>query len=61
VGQQQQQAPLNALQAYAQLLGPFTGLNQSNSQTTPGASTVGSALGGALTAAQIWQLLSGGK
>jgi hypothetical protein len=61
LGLTQQQAPLNALQAYAQMLSPFTGLNNSNTQTTPGASTVGSALGGALTAAQIWQLLSGGK
>jgi hypothetical protein len=61
LGLTQQQAPLNALQAYAGMLSPFTGLNQSNSQTTPGASTIGSALGGALTAAQIWQLLGGGK
>ena len=58
LGLTQQQAPLNALQAYAGMLSPFTGLNQSNSQTTPGASTIGSALGGALTAAQIWQLLN---
>jgi hypothetical protein len=61
LGLTQQQAPLNALQSYGQMLSPFTGLNNSNTQTTPGASTVGSALGGALTAAQIWQLLSGGK
>ena len=61
LGLTQQQAPLNALQAYAGMLSPFTGLNQSNSQTTPGASTIGSALGGALTAAQLWQLLGGGK
>jgi hypothetical protein len=61
LGLTQQQAPLNALQAYAQMLSPFTGLNNSNTQTQPGASTLGSALGGALTAAQIWQLLSGGK
>lgn len=61
LGLTQQQAPLNALQAYANMLSPFTGLNNSSSQTQPGASTVGSALGGALTAAQIWQLLSGGK
>lgn len=59
-GQQQQQAPYNILQQYAGLLSPFTGLNQSSSQTTPGASTTGSALGGALTAAQLWKLLSGG-
>lgn len=61
LGLTQQQAPLNALQSYAQLLSPFTGLNSSNTQTTPGASTLGSALGGALTAAQLWALLSGGK
>jgi hypothetical protein len=61
LGLTQQQAPLNALQSYGQMLSPFTGLNNSNTQTTPGASTVGSALGGALTAAQIGQLLSGGK
>lgn len=61
LGLTQQQAPLNALQSYAQLLSPFTGLNSSNTQTTPGASTLGSALGGALTAAQLWALLGGGK
>lgn len=61
LGLTQQQAPLNALQAYAGMLSPFTGLNQSNTQTQPGASTVGSALGGALTAAQLWALLNGGK
>lgn len=58
LGLTQQQAPLNALQSYAQLLAPFTGLNNSRSDTTPGASTVGSALGGALTAAQLWNLLT---
>lgn len=59
-GQQQQQAPFNVLQQYGQLLSPFTGLNQSQSQSTPGASTIGSAMGGALTAAQLWALLSKG-
>jgi hypothetical protein len=60
LGQQQMQNGLYPLQQYGQMLSPFTGLNQTQSQTTPGASTIGSALGGALTAAQIWQLLSGG-
>lgn len=59
-GQTQQQAPYNALGQYAGLLSPFTGLNQSQSQSTPGPSTAGSALGGALTAAQIYKLLFGG-
>lgn len=59
-GQTQQQAPFNVLQQYAQLLSPFSGLNQSQSQSTPGGSTFGNAMGGALTAAQIWKLLSGG-
>lgn len=58
LGLTQQQAPLQALQSYAQLLAPFTGLNNSRSDVTPGASTVGSALGGALTAAQLWNLLT---
>jgi hypothetical protein len=57
-GQTEQQAPWSVLQQYGQLLSPFTGLNNSQSQTTPGASTAGSALGGALTAAQLWALLS---
>jgi hypothetical protein len=61
LGLTQQQAPLQALQSYAQLLAPFTGLNNSRSDTTPGASTVGSALGGALTAAQLWNLLTNTK
>lgn len=59
-GLTQQQAPYNVLGQYAGLLSPFTGLNQSQSQSTPGASTAGSALGGALTAAQLYKLLFGG-
>lgn len=59
-GQTQQQAPVTALQNYSNLLSPYTGLNQTTTNSTPGASTTGSALGGALTAAQIWSLLSGG-
>lgn len=60
-GQQQQQAPYNALQQYANMLAPFTGLNQSSTQTQPGGSTIGNALGGAMTAAQIIALLTGNK
>ena len=58
-GQQQQQAPWQQLGQFGNLAGQFSGLNQSQSQSQPGASKVGSALGGALTAAQIWALLSG--
>lgn len=61
VGQTQQQAPWQQLGQLSSIFGPYTGLNSSQSQQTPGASTVGSALGGALTAAQIWNLLSKGK
>lgn len=61
IGQQQQNAPLNVLQQYGNMLNPFSGLGQSQSSTTPGASTAGSALGGALTAAQLWRLISGGN
>jgi hypothetical protein len=61
IGQQQQQAPWWQLGQFGNALAPFSGLNQTNTQTTPGVSTLGSAAGGALTAAQLWQLLSGGK
>lgn len=61
IGQQQMQNGLYPIQQYGNMLSPFTGLNQTREDTTPGASTIGSALGGALTAAQIWKLLSGGK
>lgn len=58
VGQTQQNAPWQALGNYANTLSPFRGLGQSSSVSTPGASTVGSAMGGALTAAQIWNLFN---
>lgn len=57
-GLTQQQAPLNVLQQYSNLLQPFTGLNRTTTDTTPGGSTLGGALGGALTAAQLWNLLT---
>jgi hypothetical protein len=60
LGQTQQNAPWQQLGNFANTLSPFSGLGQSSSVTTPGASTVGSAMGGALTAAQLWQLISGG-
>ena len=59
-GLTQQQQPWATLGQYAGTLSPFTGLNQSQSQTTPGPSTLQNLLAGGLTGAQIWQLLSGG-
>lgn len=61
VGQTQQQAPWQNIQNYANLLSPFSGLNQTNTQSQPGGSTLGNIAGGALTAAQLWQLLNGSK
>lgn len=57
-GQTQMQAPWQMLGQYAGLLSPFSGLNQSTSQTTPGGSTIGNALGGAATFAQLWNLFN---
>ena len=56
-GLTQQQQPWATLGQYAGTLSPFTGLNQSQSQTTPGPSTLQNLLAGGLTGAQIWQLL----
>jgi hypothetical protein len=62
LGLTQQNAPWQQLSNFANTLSPFSGLGQSSSVTTPGASTVGSAMGGALGAAQLWNLLmNGGK
>lgn len=58
-GNAEYQAPLNALSWYAQQLAPFTGLNQTSTQTAPGGSTLGNIAGGALTAAQLWKLFGG--
>jgi len=55
---QQQQIPLQNLGLLSNIGASIGG--QGSSVTQPGASTVGSALGGALTAAQLWKLLSGG-
>ena len=56
-GLTQQQQPWATLGQYAGTLSPFTGLNQSQSQTTPGPSTLQNLAGG-LTGAQIWQAFS---
>lgn len=61
LGLTQEQAGWTPIQNLGQGLSPFTGLNQSQSQTTPGASGWQNALAGGLTAAQFWQLLNGGK
>lgn len=56
---QQQQTPLQNLSQLSNIGASIGGQGGTTSQ--PGASTVGSALGGALTAAQLWQLLMGGN
>ena len=53
VGQQEFNAPVSALQSYANLLNPFTGLNTSNTTPGGGGGAMG-AIGGALTGAQLW-------
>jgi hypothetical protein len=55
---QQQQIPLQNLGLLSNIGASIGG--QGGSVTQPGASTIGSAAGGALTAAQLWQLLSKG-
>lgn len=61
LGLGEQNAGWTPLQNYGQGLSQFSGLNQSSNQTTPGASGLQNAIAGGLTAAQLWQLLSGGK
>jgi hypothetical protein len=49
------------LQQLSSLLNPYTGLNQTNTNQQPGSGGgLAGALGGGLTAAQIYQLLNGG-
>lgn len=61
IGQTEQNAPLNAIGQFSGLLQPYSGLNSSTSQTSPqtGGGWQG-AVGGALTLAQIYQMLAGG-
>lgn len=60
IGQQQQQSSWLPYQQFGSLLGQFSGLGGQQSQTQPGGSSWGNALGGALTGAQIFNLLFGG-
>lgn len=61
IGQQQYQAGLNPLNAYASVLNPFTGLNTTQTQSQPSTGGgLGGALGGALTMEQLLRLFNGG-
>ena len=59
IGTTQQQAPWQQLQNFTNTLSPFAGFGQTQTQNTPGGSSIGGAIGGALSAAQLWKLLSG--
>lgn len=60
-GMQEQQAGFLPYQQFANLLGPFTGLNQTNTNSTDtSGNVVGGALAGGLTLAQLYRLFSGG-
>lgn len=56
---QQQQTPLQNLGQLSNIGASIGG--QGGTVSQPGASVIGSGLGGALTAAQLWKLLSGGN
>jgi hypothetical protein len=60
LGGLQQQAPWQALGNYSGAISPFTGLNGSSTTNTPGPSGLSSGLGGMITLAQLYKLLSGG-
>lgn len=61
IGNQQQQASFSPLQNWSSIVSPYTGLNQSNTNTQPSSGGgVAGAAGGALTMAQIWALLNKG-
>ena len=60
LGQQQMLNSWYPFQQYGGQLGQFGGFNQSTSQTQPGPSSFQTGLGGALTAAQFWQLWNSG-
>ena len=60
IGQQQMLNSWYPFQQYGGQLGQFGGFNQSTSQTQPGPSSFQTGLGGALTAAQLFQLLNSG-
>lgn len=58
-GQQEQNAPWAQLGNFSSAVSPYTGLNSSTSQSTPGYSALQGALAGGLTAAQLLKLLGG--
>jgi hypothetical protein len=58
-GQNQFNAGALPYQTFAGMLSPFTGLNSSQSQTLPGASTAGGLLGGLLGGLQLGKLWGG--
>lgn len=57
-GQNEMNAPYNPLNQFGSLLGQFSGLNKTTTDSTPGASTIGSAMGGAISLAQLWEFLN---
>lgn len=59
VGQTQQQAPWQIMQQYLSGLAPFTGLNQTKTESMPGGSALGGALGGAIGISQLLKLFGG--
>lgn len=60
MGQQQMRNSWMPFQNFGQMLGQFSGLGGTNNTTQPGGSQLGGAIGGAMTLAQLWKLLSGG-
>ncbi len=58
MGQQQQQQSFAPFNQFGSLLGQFSGMGGTNSQTQPGGSQLGGAIGGAMTLAQLWNILS---
>lgn len=59
-GNTYQNAPLNTLNQYSNLINQYTGLNGSKVDTTSQGGGLPGMIGGGLTAAQLWALLSKG-
>ena len=60
MGQQEQNAPLNSLNSYAQLLSQFSGMDGTNTASTDSGGGATGALGGALGLSQLLALLNRG-
>ena len=58
LGLAQQQASLYPFQQYANMLNPLTGLNQTGTNTQ-GGNALSGAIGGGLTAAQLYRIFGG--